>query len=198
MRFILASNNRKKLSELKAILAEMDIQLVSQSGAGLSLEPEETGTSFEENAIIKAKAACNALQEPAIADDSGLAVDALGGEPGIYSARYGGGNCQNDSDRTAFLLKNMEGKNDRSAVFICCIACAFPNGDIITAMGVCKGTILCEPRGDGGFGYDPVFEPEGMGETLAELTADIKNAVSHRGAAIRNFKEKLRVYYADK
>lgn len=198
MRFIIASNNKKKLTELKTILSGFGAQVVSQSEAGLHIEAEETGSTFEENALIKARAACDALGEPSIADDSGLVVDALGGQPGVYSARYGGISCGSDEDRVSLLLKNMRGKTGRTARFVSCIACVFPNGDVITARGECEGVITHEPRGKGGFGYDPVFELPEKGITMAELSAEEKNAVSHRGAAIRNFEEKLRKYYADK
>ena len=198
MRFILASNNKGKLSELSQILSATGAEVISQRDAGLELEADETGTSFEENALIKARAACDALGEPAIADDSGLVVDALGGEPGVYSARYGGDKCKNDMERTALLLKNMEGKTQRSARFVSCIACVFPNGDIIEARGECEGVISLAPRGAGGFGYDPVFEFPESGKTMSEISAEEKNAVSHRGAALRNFEKKLRSYYADK
>ena len=198
MRFVIASNNKKKLTELKTILSGFGAQVVSQSEAGLDFEAEETGTTFEENALIKAGAACKALGEPSIADDSGLVVDALKGQPGVYSARYGGISCASDEDRMNLLLKNMQGKTDRRARFVSCIACVFPNGDVITARGECEGVITHEPRGEGGFGYDPVFELPGKRMTMAELSAEEKNAVSHRGAALRNFEEKLRKYYADK
>lgn len=198
MRFILASNNKKKLTELREILSAFGAEVVSQSEAGLNLEAEETGTTFEENSLIKAKAAVDALHEPSIADDSGLVVDALNGEPGVYSARYGGEACHSDEERTALLLKNMHGLENRAARFVSCITCCFPNGDVITARGECEGTITSAPRGEGGFGYDPVFEVAGDTKTMAELSAAQKNAVSHRGAALRKFEEKLRIYYADK
>ena len=196
MRYILASNNKGKLKEMKAILAALGEEVVSQSEVGLSIEAEETGSTFEENALIKAKAACEALSEPAIADDSGLAVEALGGAPGVYSARYGG--CTNDSERVNLLLKNMEGEKNRRAKFVSCIACCFPNGDVITARGECEGIITLAPRGEGGFGYDPVFEFPETGKTMAELSEEEKNAVSHRGKALKIFKMKLREYNADK
>jgi len=198
MRFILASNNKGKLKEMKAILSELGAQVISQSEAGLNLEAEETGETFEENAIIKARAACNALGEPAIADDSGLAVEALGGAPGVYSARYGGEACQNDTERVYLLLKNLEGEKNRNAKFVSSIACVFPNGDVLTAGGECEGTITLVPRGEGGFGYDPVFELPNQGRTMAELEGGEKNAVSHRGRALKNFEMKLREYNADK
>ena len=192
MRYILASNNKGKLREMKAILEPTGAQVVSQSEAGLHFEAEETGTTFEENALIKARAACQALQEPAIADDSGLCVEALDGAPGVYSARYGG--CTTDPERVALLLKNLGDAENRSAKFVSCIACVFPNGDVITARGECPGTITKTPRGEGGFGYDPVFELPDTGRTMAELTEKEKNAVSHRGRALKTFQEKLREY----
>jgi XTP/dITP diphosphohydrolase len=198
MRFILASNNSGKLKEMRALLAGVGAEIVSQSEAGLKLEAEETGVTFEENALIKARAACEALNEAAIADDSGLVVDALGGAPGVYSARYGGENCQSDADRVLLLLRNLTGEERRTARFVSCIACVFPNGDVLTARGECEGEIGFEPRGTGGFGYDPVFVFPETGKTMAELTPEEKNAVSHRGAALRQFEKKLREYHADK
>jgi XTP/dITP diphosphohydrolase len=198
MRYILASNNKGKLKEIKEILSDLNAEAVSQSEAGLVLEAEETGTSFEENALIKARAACDALGEPAIADDSGLAVSALNGEPGVYSARYGGEICKNDGDRVGLLLKRLEGEENREAKFVSCIACVFPNGDTITARGECEGLITTKERGTGGFGYDPVFEIPGTGRTMAELSSEEKNAVSHRGRALKIFEMKLREYNADK
>lgn len=205
MRFILASNNQKKLREMREILTGLGAELLSQSEAGLNLEAEETGATFLENALIKARAACAALSEPAIADDSGLAAEALNGEPGVYSARYGGETCQNDEERLFLLLKNLEGRENRRAKFVSAIACVFPNGDEITATGECSGLITHAPRGGGGFGYDPVFEVEGTGKTMAELRPEEKNAVSHRGRAMGEFALKLReyreregLYHADK
>ncbi len=198
MRFILASNNKGKLSEMKAILSGLDAQVCSQREAGLDFEAEETGTSFEENSIIKAKAACDALGEPSVADDSGLVVDALDGQPGVYSARYGGDSCQSDAQRVELLLYNMKGQKNRKARFVSCIACVFPNGDTITAEGECQGEIALLPRGEGGFGYDPIFYIPQKGKTMAELSAEEKNAISHRGTALKIFEEKLRKYYADK
>ncbi|PKM71960.1 MAG: non-canonical purine NTP pyrophosphatase [Firmicutes bacterium HGW-Firmicutes-16] len=196
MRYILASNNKGKLKEMKAILANLGAEVISQSEAGLSIDADETGTTFEENALIKAKAACEAIREPAIADDSGLAVEALGGAPGVYSARYGG--CATDEERVNLLLKNLEGEKNRRAKFVSCIACTFPNGDVITARGECEGVITLAPRGEGGFGYDPIFELLDTGKTMAELSDEEKNAVSHRGRALKIFEMKLREYNADK
>ena len=198
MRYILASNNKGKLKEMKAILAGLGAEVLTQSEAGLKLEAEETGTTFEENALIKAKAACLALREPAIADDSGLEVEALGGAPGVYSARYGGDACEDDGERMALLLKNLEGEHNRNAKFVSCIACVFPNGDMISARGECEGEITWTPRGTGGFGYDPVFKLSGTGQTMAELAPEEKNALSHRARALKIFEKKLRDYNADK
>ncbi len=198
MKFILASNNSGKLKEMKALLAGVGAEVVSQSEAGLAHEAEETGTTFEENALIKAHAACQALGEATISDDSGLVVDALGGAPGVYSARYGGERCKSDADRIALLLRNLAGEERRTARFVSCIACVFPNGDVLTARGECEGEIGFDPRGSGGFGYDPVFVFPKTGKTMAELTPEEKNAVSHRGAALRQFEKKLREYHADK
>lgn len=197
MRYVLASNNSGKLKEMKAILSAGGAQLLSQREAGLTLEAEETGATFEENALIKARAACEVLGVAAIADDSGLVVDALNGEPGVYSARYGGDTCKSDAERVELLLKNMLGAENRAARFVSCIACVFPNGDCVTARGECEGEIGFEPKGDGGFGYDPVFVLPG-GKTMAEISAEEKNKISHRAMALKSFEMKLRNYYADK
>ena len=186
MRFILASNNKGKLREIKDIFSELDLdaQVVSQREAGYEIEAEETGDTFAENALIKAKAALDASGVPSIADDSGLCVDALGGAPGVFSARYSG-EGSSDGDKILLLLKNMEGAEQR---------CVFPNGDTLKSEGVCQGVILREPRGENGFGYDPVFYLPELGKSMAELSEEEKNRVSHRGKAVRAFGEKLREY----
>lgn len=191
MRFVLASNNERKLEELRQILSQMDHEVLSQREAGLNLTVEETGTTFEENARLKARGASDALGLPVIADDSGLMVDALDGAPGVYSARYGGEGLD-DRGRNALLLKNMEGKENRSARFVCCICCRFPDGREITARGECPGQILEGPRGKDGFGYDPVFYMPEYGKTMAEMTPEEKNAVSHRGRALERLAAELR------
>ena len=193
MKFVLASNNTGKLAEMREILSELGVTVVSQKEAGISVEPEENGVTFEENAVIKAKASCEASKLPAIADDSGLVVEALGGQPGVYSARYGGEGLS-DRERYELLLKNMEDISDRRAKFVSCIACVFPNGDTITAHGECPGEILRAPRGEGGFGYDPVFYMEQLGKSMGEMTHEEKNGVSHRGNALRAFAPKLKDY----
>lgn len=191
MRFVLASNNERKLEELRQILSQMGHEVLSQREAGLNLTVEETGTTFEENARLKARGASDALGLPVIADDSGLMVDALDGAPGVYSARYGGEGLD-DRGRNALLLKNMEGKENRSARFVCCICCRFPDGREITARGECPGQILEGPRGKDGFGYDPVFYMPKYGKTMAEMTPEEKNAVSHRGRALERLAAELR------
>jgi len=189
--FVIATNNAGKLAEMRAILKSLEICLVSLKDAGINSEPDETGTTFKENAIIKARCAMESSGLPAIADDSGLVVDSLGGEPGINSARYGGILNKSDTDRVNFLLTNMYESELRSARFVSCIACVFPEGDIITAEGVCEGTITRHPIGDCGFGYDPVFVPDGFNLTFAQMPFEIKNRISHRAMAVNEFKKKL-------
>jgi XTP/dITP diphosphohydrolase len=132
-----------------------------------------------------------------MADDSGIVVDALNGEPGIYSSRYGGDKCKNDRERLEYLLKNMEGKDNRTARFVSSIVCVFPNGDEISAESAWEGELLREPVGEGGFGYDPIFYSPEFKKSSGELTAEEKNSVSHRGKALRKFEEKLREYLND-
>lgn len=195
MKLILASNNAKKLKELKAILSDMDIELLSQREAGCNFEVEETGTTFDENAYLKAAAVVEATGEASIADDSGLMVEALNGEPGVYSARYApGGHEASDKEKYEYLLSKLENEDNRKAKFVSSICCIFPNGDIIRSVGECHGEILRTPRGEGGFGYDPVFMPSGYDESMAELGTEVKNNISHRANALREFKEKLREY----
>ena len=198
MKIILASNNKGKLREMRELLAELGIEVLSQREAGFDIEVEETGTTFEENSYLKASAITALSGLPAVADDSGLMVDALGGEPGVYSARYTGNHEDSDEDRYMYLLKKMEGVTDRRAKFVSAVCCTFPNGDVIRTRGECHGNILYAPVGEHGFGYDPVFGPDCSGGSMAQLTDEEKNAISHRGKAVREFIEKLREYYADK
>ena len=161
-----------------------DSEVLSLDDVGILGEIEENGETFEENALTKARVAASSGYV-GIADDSGLTVDALGGEPGVYSARYAGEHG-NDAANNALLLKNMEGMRDRTAAFVCALALAFPDGSApIRAHGAVEGEILFNPRGENGFGYDPLFWYDPMGKTLAEMTAEEKNAISHRGAAVR-------------
>lgn len=193
MKFVLATHNPGKLKEMSAILSGLGVEVVSPADLGIDLEVEETGTTFAENAMLKAKAICAAANLPAIADDSGLCVDALNGGPGVYSARYGGEGLD-DRGRTALLLQNMRGQTTRAAHFACAIACAFPNGDTLTAEGRCDGAIAFAPMGEGGFGYDPVFLVPEKAKTFSQLTAEDKNAISHRGRALAAFAEELETY----
>lgn len=193
MKFVLASHNQGKLAEMQRILGQLGVEVVLQSELGLALEPEETGTTFTENARIKAEAVMQASGLPAIADDSGLCVDALNGGPGVYSARYGGEGLD-DKGRYTLLLQNLRGQTTRAAHFTCSIACAFPNGDTITAEGQAPGTIAFAPMGEGGFGYDPVFFVPDKAKTFAQLTQEEKAEISHRGKALREFTAKLETY----
>ncbi len=193
MKLILASNNAKKLRELKAILSDMDVELFSQSEAGCDFEVDETGTTFEENAYLKAIAVYEATGEATVADDSGLMVEALNGEPGVYSARYApGGHDATDKEKYEYLLSKMEGIENRAAKFVTSICCILPGGEIIRSAGECRGEILPYPHGEGGFGYDPVFKPEGYDTSMAVLGPEVKNQISHRANALREFKKELR------
>lgn len=187
MKLVLASKNRHKLQEMQTILGQLGLEVVLESDVGVDVEVEETGTTFEENALLKARAVMEASGMAAIADDSGLVVDALNGAPGVYSARYGG--RDSDAARTALLLENMKdaAEGQRTARFVSAIACALPDGRVVTGRGTCEGVILFEPRGDNGFGYDPVFYVPQLGKTFAEADSWEKNSVSHRGNALKAF-----------
>lgn len=195
MKFVLASHNQGKLRELQAILGKLGVEIVLQSQLGLDLEPEETGTTFEENSLIKAKAVMEASGLPAIADDSGLCVDALNGAPGVYTARYGGEELT-DQQRYQLLLRAMQGQFPRTCKFVSVVTCCFPDGEVLTARGECQGTVAFTPMGTDGFGYDPIFFLPKLKKTFAQLTAEEKNAVSHRGNALRAFAAKLTDYLA--
>ncbi len=197
MEFVIGTHNKNKVEEFERILAPLGIRVTTKKLA----EVEETGTTLEENAFLKADSACRETGLPAVADDSGLMVEALGGEPGVYSSRYAGEGAPPNACIKK-LLSAMKGVPDgkRGAKFVCSICCVFPNGDTVTAKGECPGKIAFAPRGDGGFGYDPVFL---VGEkTFAELSSEEKDAVSHRGQALRRFAEELKNYrerkHADK
>lgn len=193
MKFVLASQNHKKMEEMSEILSELGVEIVLQKDLGLRVEVEETGTTFEENSRLKARAVMEASGLPAIADDSGLCVDALGGGPGVYSARYGGEGLS-DAEKMQLLLQNMRGAMSRSAHFATAIVCAFPNGDEIVAHGRVDGNIAYAPMGEGGFGYDPIFFYAPKSRTFAQMTGEEKAEVSHRGNALRDFAEKLKEY----
>ena len=193
MKFVLATHNPNKIREMGAILSQFGVEVVSPRDLGITVDVEETGTTFAENAMLKAKAICQAAGLPAIADDSGLCVDALNGAPGVYSARYGGEGLD-DKGRYLLLLSSLRGAPTRAAHFACAVACAFPNGDTLTAEGRCDGSIAYAPLGEGGFGYDPVFLLPGTGKTFGQLTQEEKSAVSHRGRALKDFAGKLEAY----
>ena len=190
MKIIAATKNKNKLREFKEILKGFEI--ISQEEAGIDIDVEETGTTFEENSMLKARAIYEKSGISAIADDSGLEVYALGGAPGVFSARYGGEGLS-DEERVELLLKNMENvpKEKRGARFVCAITLVSDNG-IITASGECEGEINYGPIGENGFGYDPVFYMEEYDKTTAQMTPDEKNAVSHRGKALREFADKIK------
>ena len=201
MKVVLASKNKHKLEEISRITEQFDIQLVMESELGVDVDVEETGTTFEENSFLKANAVMQATGLPALADDSGIAVDALNGEPGIYSARYGFDDTLDDWGRLQLLLKNTENVPDgqRQARFVCVITMVTPEGKVIQARGEVHGELLREPRGENGFGYDPIFYYPPLGMTTAELPPEEKNRVSHRANALKVFYEKLKEEgYADK
>ena len=201
MKVVLASRNPHKLKEISKITEKFGIELVLQSDLGVDIDVEETGTTFEENSFLKAEAVMKATGLPALADDSGIAVDALNGEPGIYSARYGFDESLDDWGRMMLLLKNTEHVPDgnRQAQFVCVITFVTPEGQTIQARGEIHGELTREPRGENGFGYDPIFFYPPFGKTTAEVSDEEKNSVSHRGNALKLFYEKMKeAGYADK
>ena len=201
MKVVLASKNRHKLEEISQITQKFDMELVLQSELGVDIDVEETGTSFEENSFLKAQAVMQATGLPALADDSGIAVDALNGEPGIYSARYGFDPTLDDWGRLQLLLKNTEQVPDgrRQAQFVCVITLVTPEGQTIQARGEVHGELLRSPAGENGFGYDPIFYYPPYGKTLAQATPEEKNRVSHRAVALKVLYQKLKeAGYADK
>ena len=201
MKVVLASKNQHKLVEISKITEKFGFELVLQSQLGVDIDVEETGSTFEENSFLKADAVMKATGLPALADDSGIAVDALNGEPGIYSARYGFDPTLDDWGRLQLLLKNAQDIPDgqRQAQFVCVITMVTPEGQTIQARGEIHGQLTREPRGENGFGYDPIFYYPPMGKTTAEMTAEEKNQVSHRANALNVFYNKLKeAGYADK
>ena len=188
--YVIATNNAHKLHEIRDILENDRRRFISMKEANIATDPEENGLTFEENALIKARAACKASGLPTLADDSGLEVDFLNGEPGIRSARY----CEgSDADRVVYLLKKLEGvpAQQRGAQFVSAIACVYPDGTEFAVRGICRGVILTENRGEGGFGYDPVFFVPEEGETFASMPQARKNAISHRANSLKITKEEL-------
>ncbi|MBQ9784716.1 MAG: RdgB/HAM1 family non-canonical purine NTP pyrophosphatase [Clostridia bacterium] len=199
MKIVLASRNQKKIAELRTLLCEefSDVEILSLDDVGITGDIEENGTTFEENALIKARVAATSGYI-GVADDSGIAVDALGGEPGVYSARYAA-KCNfagdhDDEGNNQCLLYNLRDVPDeeRTGGYVCAVACVLPDGREFTVRGEARGRILREYHGTGGFGYDPLFWFDQFGKTFAEVSAEEKHAVSHRGRAIRAFAAKLK------
>lgn len=191
MKIILASNNKNKIAELKQILSPLGYEIISQSEAGVNIEVEESGTTFEENSMIKAKAVYEISKMPVIADDSGLEVDYLGKAPGVYSHRYAGENAT-DKDRCKKILNELDGVSDekRTARFVCVISYIDSNGNASVMRGECEGFIGKEMKGDNGFGYDPIFM---IGDrSFAEISSEEKNTISHRANALKKLTEKLK------
>ena len=184
MKLVLATQNPKKLKEMNEILSHLGVEVVSEAELGVRIEVEETGETFTDNARLKATAVMQATGLPAVADDSGLCVDALNGGPGVYSARFGGEGLD-DKGRYTLLLEMLRGQTDRAAHFHTSIVCAFPNGDELVCEGECPGTIAFAPMGENGFGYDPVFLDPELGLTAAEMSPEEKMSRSHRAKALR-------------
>ena len=197
MKFVLASHNKGKIQEVKQIWEPMGFGIVPMPED--FPEIEENGESFEENAMIKARAVSKALSLPAIADDSGLVVDALDGFPGIHSARWAGPDAT-AHDRNLLLLEKLLSvpEDQRGAEFVCVAACVFPDGKELAVRGQCRGTILSEEHGNGGFGYDPIFCVPKYGCTFGELDPEVKNSISHRARAFTALGSALRVYMEEK
>ncbi|MCR5000093.1 MAG: XTP/dITP diphosphatase [Lachnospiraceae bacterium] len=190
---ILATGNQNKVREVRQILDGLDLDVRTMKEEGIASNPEETGTTFEENAMIKAQAIADLAKDAIVlADDSGLEIDYLGGEPGIYSARYLGEDTSYDI-KNAKLIERLDGvpKEDRTARFVCAMACILPNGKSFTTRGTIEGYIGWEPAGENGFGYDPIFYVDEYGCSTAQMTAEQKNAISHRGNALRALRLEL-------
>ncbi len=199
MKMVLSSDNPGKLREFRDIFAGYGIELFSKSECGCTIIVDETGSSYEENAFLKAHAVMTATGLPALADDSGLCIDALDGAPGLNSARFTGSHADSDDERIALVLRSMGDTPLRTARFVCAICCCLPDGTVLRSQGVCEGVIAKEKHGSDGFGYDPIFCPEGQGgETMASLGEKVKNAISHRGKAVDAFKAEWEKYCHDK
>ena len=193
MRIIAATQNKHKIREMEAITTDFGMEILTQEEAGLpAVESEETGATFEEKSALKARTICSMSGLPAIADDSGLSVDILNGAPGIYSARYAGP-AADDAANNAKLLAAMADvpAPKRTGRYVSVITLAYPDGRLLTARGECAGTLLTAPRGSGGFGYDPLFVPDGTEMTFAEMSAEQKNRISHRARALARLREIL-------
>ena len=193
MKLIIASNNAHKIYEIKKILSGKFDEIVSLRESGISHETVEDGTTFIENAIKKAREIAEISGCAALADDSGITAHALGDEPGIYSARYASADGENADDEAnnRLLLKNLADKADKSAHYTAAVALVYPDGRVVTAEGYMYGTLINERRGERGFGYDPIFVPDGETRTVAEMTDEEKNAISHRANALNALLEKI-------
>ncbi|MCX7714334.1 MAG: XTP/dITP diphosphatase [Clostridia bacterium] len=190
MRIVAATKNEGKIKEFQAILGKLDITVVSLAEAGIDADVEETGDTFEKNALIKARAISMMCDEPVLADDSGLCVDALDGKPGVFSARYAGEGAT-DRDLMNKILAELGNTKNRKAKFVSAVALVFPNGDEITAVGEAHGSIVYEPQGENGFGYDPIFYSDELKKTFAQAEDEEKNRVSHRARALEDLYAKL-------
>lgn len=191
LKLIAATHNRGKMREIAALLEDMPVVVKCLADVGPDFNVVEDGETFAENAVKKAEAVARRYGCAALADDSGLFVDALGGQPGVYSARFAGEDAT-DAQNNEKLLELLKGEKDRSARFVCVMALAIPGKETQTVEGTCQGRILEDPAGRGGFGYDPLFVPEGYGETFAQLGAEVKNTISHRARALHKMKELIR------
>ena len=188
MKLIIASNNKHKIYEIKTMLGERFEEILSLREAGIEHETVEDGESFIENARKKAREISEISGCAALADDSGISANALGGAPGVYSARFSGGT---DEDNNKLLVEKLSDKEDKSAYYTCAMVLHYPSGEEITAEGYLHGNIIATPRGNRGFGYDPHFVPVGESRTVAEMTDEEKNAISHRGSALKLLLSKL-------
>lgn len=192
MDLVIASNNQKKIREIKQIIGDKFTKIYSLKELGVEVDVEETGATFFENSLIKAKAITEITGKASLADDSGLVVDVLGGAPGVYSARFAGEPC-NDENNNDKLLKLLEGVKyeDKTARFVSVVTLYYPNGEYVFSEGSVEGHVLSERRGDGGFGYDPLFYCDKLGKTFGEASQEEKNLVSHRANALSELRKKL-------
>lgn len=191
MDIVIATNNANKLREFRQIFSKKNYNIFSLADLGISVEVEETADTFEGNAFLKAKAVCEIAKMPALADDSGLVVDCLNGEPGVYSARYSGDNAT-DAKNNSKLLENMKGKVNRRARFVSAFVLYYPDNHYIVTRGTVEGRVLEKEDGKGGFGYDPLFYCDDLGKSFGEATSEEKNSVSHRARALENLLKELK------
>lgn len=198
-KIIFATGNQGKMKEIRMILQDLGVEICSLKDMNIEVDIVEDGSTFEENAIIKAKTICDMTGEMVLADDSGLEVDYLDKAPGVYSARFLGEDTSYDIKNQYIIDQLADAKGEeRSARFVCAIACAFPDGTIKTTRGTIEGVIGYEPKGENGFGYDPIFCVPEYGVSTAELSPEIKNAISHRGKALKKMKDLIKEHLGDK